>query len=93
MRAYNSGSEGGTVTSVRFASPFPPAPFTASMSPFFARHQAGADKRVLVVYASDLVGPGAPLDAFQVLLSVLTGGVGAKDLLEHKGGIGSSELE
>ncbi|CAM9390189.1 unnamed protein product, partial [Hapterophycus canaliculatus] len=67
VRAFASSSrgDGGYVGSVQFASPFP-AYYDGTEPPFNVGHPGGANKRVRVVHATDLVEEGQELDARQI---------------------------
>lgn len=62
---------------MQFASPFPESRYTALTPPFLVEHQACADRRVLVIYATDLVGNYSPLHSVQVC-------VGGRGVFERK---------
>jgi len=59
VHAYSNtySAEGGkeVVASVQFASPHPPTTWELSDSPFYVAHPHGADKRIRIVHATDLV--------------------------------------
>lgn len=58
VRAFYRTSDGGGVASVQFASPRPQQPFLAGVEPpFGVGHPDGVDKRVRIIYVSDLKFP------------------------------------